>query len=142
MTIQINNPRYADPTNTLIDMDVTRGDETFPFTYSPSDPEEVAVAVRALLDEGAYDIAEFVAPPPLVPQSVSAMQAKVALLRAGLPSNVEAWVSAQGGEAQLIWSSATAFNRNSELIANAASALGLSSSQVDDLFRAAESINP
>jgi hypothetical protein len=42
----------------------------------------------------------------------------------------------------LIWSSATTFNRNSALLASAASALSLSSAQVDALFTAAAAINP
>lgn len=77
-----------------------------------------------------------------VPQTVSAMQAKVALSRAGVLAAAEAWVAGQGSEAQLIWNTATIFSRNSELIENAAAALGLSSEQVDALFVAAAKINP
>ncbi len=140
--IEIGDLRYIEPSKSLIDMNVTRDGETFPFTYSPTDPAEVAVAVRAMLETGDYEIAAYVAPPPPVPQSVSAMQAKVALSRAGLLSVVESWVESQGDEAKLIWSAATTFSRNSELITSASAALGLSSSQVDALFQAASGINP
>ena len=51
-------------------------------------------------------------------------------------------VNSQDATTQLIWSSATTFNRNSALIAAAATALGLSSTQVDALFVAAIGINP
>lgn len=142
MIISITNLRYVDPTNALIDMDVTREGETFPFTYSPTDGAEVALAVREMLANGSYEIAAYVAPPPVVPQSVSAMQAKVALSRAGMLTSVETWVTGQGAEAQLIWTTATVFNRNSELITNAASVLGLSKDQVDALFVTANEINP
>lgn len=142
MTISISNLKYSEPTNTLIDMEVMRYGETFPFTYSPTDPAEVSVAVRQLLAENQYEIAEYVVQPPVVPQSVSAMQAKVALSRAGLLSMVETWISGRGGEEQLIWNTATVFNRNSELIANAALALRLSKDQVDSLFVTANEINP
>jgi hypothetical protein len=123
-------------------MDVTRDGETFPFTYSPTDPEEVSVAVRSLLARGEYEIAPYDAPSPPVPQSVSSMQAKVALSRAGLLQTVEAWVASESGETRLIWNSATVFSRESGLIASAAAALGLTSEQVDDLFRSAAIIDP
>ena len=77
-----------------------------------------------------------------VPQMVSAMQAKVALSNAALLTSVQTWVNSQDATTQLIWSSATTFNRNSALIAAAATALGLSLTQVDALFVAAIGINP
>jgi len=84
----------------------------------------------------------YVAPPATVPLAVNAMQAKVALSRAGLLSSVQAWVNSQDAETQLIWASAQSFNRSSTLIGNAAAALGLSSAQVDALFVSAAAINP
>lgn len=77
-----------------------------------------------------------------VPQQVSAMQAKVALSRAGLLPIVQTWVNGQDTETQLIWNSATIFNRNSTLIANASAALGLTPAQIDQLFITASAINP
>ena len=43
---------------------------------------------------------------------VSAMQAKVALSNAALLTSVQTWVNSQDATTQLIWSSATTFNRN------------------------------
>lgn len=83
--------------------------------------------------------------PPVVvpiPKVVSSMQAKVALSRAGLLAQVQTWVNSQDAETQLIWNSAIVFQRNSQLIANAAAALGLSSATVDQLFVTAAAINP
>jgi hypothetical protein len=84
----------------------------------------------------------YVAPPTPVPQTVSAMQAKVALLNAGKLDAANAWVAAQNAQVQLIWSTATTFNRNSALMNGAAAALGWSQSDLDALFTAAAAINP
>jgi hypothetical protein len=79
---------------------------------------------------------------PAVPAIISAMQAKVALSRAGLLASVAAWVSSQAAETQLIWSTAPAFSRGSNLLNAAAAALGLTSAQVDGLFITAAAIDP
>lgn len=84
----------------------------------------------------------FSAAPAPVPRSVSAMQAKVALSRAGLLTQVQTWINGQDAETQLIWNSAPTFSRNSTLLANAAAALGLTSAQVDALFATAAGIAP
>lgn len=84
----------------------------------------------------------YVAPPTPIPQSVSRMQAMVALSRAGLLAPVQSFVAAQDAETQLIWSSAPDFSRGSVLLARAAAALGLTADQVDALFVTAAAINP
>jgi hypothetical protein len=68
--MQIANLKYADSTNTFINMDVTLDEatanqfhsagETIPFTYHPGDNWPVAVAVRELLAAGSYAIAPYV----------------------------------------------------------------------------------
>jgi hypothetical protein len=77
-----------------------------------------------------------------VPQTVSSMQAKVALSRAGLLTSVQTWVNSQSAETQLVWNTATTFSRNSGIILAGASALGLSSAQLDALFITAATIQP
>lgn len=77
-----------------------------------------------------------------VPQSVSALQAKVALSRAGLLPSVQTWVGTQSTEIQLMWNSATSYSRTSTLINSAAAALGISQSQLDQLFITAATIAP
>lgn len=84
----------------------------------------------------------FVAPLPGTPMTVSAMQAKIALSRAGLLNQVNTWVNSQNAETQLIWNNAQNFNRNSALLNAAAQALGLTQNQVDQLFITTQGINP
>jgi hypothetical protein len=69
--------------------------------------------------------------------SISPVQAKIALHRAGLLETAEAIVAAAGVESQLAWASATAFERDSTLLNGIAAAMGLTSSQTDNLFAAA-----
>jgi hypothetical protein len=79
---------------------------------------------------------------PAVPQVIGAMNAKVALSRAGLLASVQTWVNTQSAERQLIWNTATDFRRDSPLIAAGAAALGLTSAQLDQLFITAATIQP
>jgi UDP-N-acetylmuramoylalanine-D-glutamate ligase len=78
--------------------------------------------------------------PGYVPKIVSMAQARVALRRAGLLEAVQAAVSQAGGETLDAWEYATQVSRHSALVTALAGALGLSTQQVDDLFRAAEGI--
>lgn len=119
---------------------IIRADATF-------QPPKGYVVIEATADAtigGRYSKGKFLSIPQdaAVPQAVSAMQAKVALLRAGLLPTVEQWIAAADDEIKLVWNTATTFNRNSELIASAAQALGLKSETVDNLFIRASQINP
>ena len=69
--------------------------------------------------------------------AVSRFQAMASLLDAGLLSQVNTALADAGPLAQLAWAEATEFRRNSPTIAGLASGLGLTDTQVDDLFRAA-----
>jgi hypothetical protein len=64
MSASISNLRYADPHGVLIDMDVTRDGETFPFTYAPDDDAPLSNEVRALLHGGSYPIETYAEPMP------------------------------------------------------------------------------
>jgi len=94
-----------------------------------------------------WDGQTFTNPPvPLapVPEVVSPRQARLALLGIGLLDTVETALKAlpgpQGRAALIDWEYATEVQRHSPLIAALAPALGLTSEQVDDLFRAAEGL--
>ena len=76
----------------------------------------------------------------VVPFTVTPFQAKAALLGAGLLPAVEAAIAAASPIAQLAWSDATEFTRDSPTINSLAAQLGLSSAQVDALFVAAAAI--
>lgn len=61
--ISISNLRYADAAETLIDMTVSDGDRSIPFTYLPSDKAPLSKVVRSLLEQGEYEIAPYEPPP-------------------------------------------------------------------------------
>jgi hypothetical protein len=77
MNTSISNLRYADPDAVLIDMDVTRDDETFPFTYAPDDNAPFSNEVRALLQTGSYAIEAYAEPVP----DAAALRAYAAVTR-------------------------------------------------------------
>jgi hypothetical protein len=90
-----------------------------------------------------WDGKEWVIPPPYVPQSVSRFQAKAALLNAGLLDQVEAIVAdpATSAMTKLAWADAVEFDRNSPTIIELSHELGLTDSEIDDLFIAAAQIS-
>lgn len=82
----------------------------------------------------------YVAPPEPVPAVVSAAQGRLALLDAGLLGTVKTAVD-QADEATQIWFEyATEWRRDHPILAALAAQLELSSSEIDDLFRAAASL--
>ncbi|SMH29794.1 hypothetical protein [Azospirillum agricola] len=81
------------------------------------------------------------APPPPVPASVSAFQARAVLHRSGLLPAVEAAMTASDdAEARLAWEYAVEFVRAGPLLTAVAAQLGLTDEQIDDLFREAATI--
>jgi hypothetical protein len=89
------------------------------------------------------------AKPPVVignvPQSVTRRQARQALIMAGLFDQVQPAIDAivdaqQRALMQSEWDDSQMFERNRPALITMATALGLSSAQVDDLFRAAAAL--
>lgn len=75
------------------------------------------------------------------PSSVSRFQARAALAMAGKLEEVDVAIANSGNViAQLAWSDAQVFERNSPTIAALAASLGLTEAQIDDLFRQAAKI--
>lgn len=72
--------------------------------------------------------------------TITPMQAKLALLGAGLLDTVETMIAQSDRATQVSWAEASSFNRSSVLLNNMALALGLSSAQLDDLFITASKI--
>ena len=76
-----------------------------------------------------------------VPAEVTMRQARLALLAAGLLDDVEAAIAGMDEPAktaaQIEWEYSNALERDNTLVAILGPALGLSSNQIDDLFRAA-----
>jgi len=84
-------------------------------------------------------ITPYVAPPTPIPTSVAPYQARRALNAAGLRSAVEAAVAAASYDVQDAWEYALVVERSSPMIAALAASLGLTETQVDDLFIVAAS---
>jgi hypothetical protein len=99
-------------------------------TSRPNTPEELAAAQAAFAAVDTLALWRAQA-------KVSRFQAFAALDAAGLLASATALVTAQGGVAKLAWDNAIEFRRNSPTINALAGALGLSATQLDDLFIAA-----
>lgn len=76
-------------------------------------------------------------PPSIVPGIVSRRQAKLALLEAGLLATADAIIAGADQETQINWADAVEFRRDHPLITAIGGALGMTSDQIDDLFRLA-----
>jgi len=68
---------------------------------------------------------------------VSRLQAKIAMMQAGVLSAVEAAVAAADPAVQMAWADAIEFRRFSPTILALSAQLGMTDTQLDDLFRAA-----
>ena len=80
-------------------------------------------------------------PPAPVPTAVSAVNGKLALARAGYLSTIKAIVAAGDDETKIWWDAATEFRRTHPMVVGIGAAIGLTSGQIDDLFRIASEIN-
>jgi hypothetical protein len=79
-------------------------------------------------------------PDTVVLAPVTPRQARLALLQAGLLDSVQAAVAAAGGATKITWDYATLFERRDPMILAIGQALGLTSTQIDDLFATAISL--
>ena len=68
---------------------------------------------------------------------VSRLQAKIAMMQAGVLAAVEAAVAAADPAVQMAWADAIEFRRFSPTILALSAQIGLTDTQLDDLFRAA-----
>jgi len=82
--------------------------------------------------------------PPIVPQSVTMRQARLALSRAGLLATVDAAIAnmtgSAGDEARIEWEFSSAILRGQALVAALAPVLGMTDAQLDQLFIAAAAL--
>jgi len=139
MAVAISNLRYADAGNTTIDMDVSGwiDGETIPFTYHPNDTEPLSVAVRELLANANYTISPYKYVP--VVYVVSPMQARIALLNAGLLDTIQSAIDAKGGAIKIKWEYATEIRSDDADLIAVATDIGIAD-QIPALFQAAKSI--
>lgn len=124
-------------------------------TYQYTSTEQTVVAVidddgisrmsmlASLVPQGA-EILPYVPPPIGVPDAVTMRQARLALLGAGVLSTVQAAIAAlpspQKEAAEIEWEYAQEVQRNHGLVPAMAQALGMTESQIDDLFIAAAAL--
>lgn len=104
------------------------------FIFDPAMTAEQITGVEAVY--AAHDPSKELV---LIPQEVSAYQARAALLDAGLLTAIEAYFNDPTTDPKqaLAWHNATTFSRNSPTLAAAAMKFNLSSDQLDALFIAA-----
>lgn len=107
---------------------------------SASDLAEHGIALT--LSEAPAPQPEPEAPPLGIPKiySITPRQARLALLGAGLLDDVEAAVNAAGDATKITWEYATEINRHDALIEAMGGRLGLTTDQIDNLFRAASEL--
>ena len=112
-----------------------------PFTADPKDTG-AAFDVASLYAELAADpnTLEYVAPPPVVPQSVTPRQVRLVLLAQGLLASVEAMIAEQDEATQITWKYASEFRRDDTLLNQLAINLNLTAQQLDDFFISAAAL--
>lgn len=124
-------------------------------TYQYTSPENTVVAVidedgKSRMSMLASEVPEgepilpYVAPPVPVPEAVTMRQARLALLGAGLLSQVDAAIaslpSPQKEAAAIEWEYAQEVQRHNGLVPAMAQALGMTEAQLDDLFMQAATL--
>lgn len=97
----------------------------------------------------SYDGTTFTAPPvpqppppqpPAIPSVVSMRQARLALLQQNLLATVDAAIAAGNEADKITWEYATEVNRSDALVANLAAGLGLTETDLDNLFTLAATL--
>lgn len=93
--------------------------------------------------EWIYNGSDFIAPippAPVIPTQVSMRQARLALLQNNLLDDVENAIANGTRADQITWEYATEVNRSDALVQNLSVALGLSETDLDNLFILASSL--
>lgn len=75
-----------------------------------------------------------------VPKSVTPLQMRKALRQEGLKTSIDTYLAAQDEEVQEAWEYATEVDRDNDMIAACATALGKTTQEIDDLFRLAATL--
>lgn len=139
--ITARNPVYVNQTGTAIDLIAQFAEipQEVPFTATETDSEEHGREIYARAVAGEFGVVlPYVAPPPappspvIVPKSVTMRQARLALLQAGLLAQIDAAITEPA--ARIEWEFAATVDRSSALVQQMSASLGLTTTQLDDLF--------
>lgn len=138
-------PVWANAQQTAINLNVKFEElaEVLPFTANENDIEPHGRELFERAVEGEFGpIAEYVAPPTVVPQVVSKFQGRAALAQAGLLAQVQTYIDAQPADsiARMSWEHAQEFRRQSPNVLQIGEALGMTEADLDALFVAAATI--
>lgn len=125
----------------LVEDGTWNGNDLWRFKLRAADPfvmpdGKVTVGPERFENEGrqqVFDVED--APPAPAPQAIYPLQARKALRAAGLFDQVQAYVTTLPEDEQDEWEYALEIRRDHPVIVNGAAALGLTETQVDDLFR-------
>ena len=83
-------------------------------------------------------------PPPQIPTSITMRQARLALFQAGLLTNIDTTINSlpepQQTSARISWDYSSTVERNNPVFIQLATALGLTSSQIDQLMISASQL--
>jgi hypothetical protein len=112
--------------------------------WLPSDGATLHDPIEGVGIGWLFDGSNFIAPAPAVvpvPQSITPLQARKALRALGLHAQVVAYVATLSDEAQEDWEYCITVERLNGLVVTAATALGMSEPQIDDLFRLGKTYN-
>lgn len=89
------------------------------------------------LPDNHPDVVAYLSSANSVPAQATMAQTRLALLQAGLLSQVQNAIAAASQAVQIEWEYRDAVRRNSQLVLSLTSQLGWTKEQVDDLFRLA-----
>jgi hypothetical protein len=106
-------------------------------------PSEWYRHISSSVEFNGTDVVEtyvFSETPNVVPQFVTPLQFRRALNQLDIRDDVETYVNTLSQDEKDAWEYATEFQRNNQIIANAAIALNKTSEEVDDLFRLASTL--
>jgi len=150
--LNYRNAKYVASDNNTVDLEVltdTYGWIPITINLLDSDTEAHIVDIKNWIASNSTLISAYVTPPPppvVIPTEVTSAQAKIALSRLGYLTQVETALNALTGvqktEALIAWNSSNHVTRTSQLVIAMQASLGLTATQMDDLFTLANSINP
>jgi hypothetical protein len=100
-------------------------------------PDDGTAQIGGTYSNGVFSSGTVMIP---VPESVTPLQIRRAIRQSGIKSQVDSIISTLDEETVESWEYANSIERNNSLIAMAQSLLGMTDSQVDDLFRLASTL--